>query len=53
MTFLSTCYGADIEALADEATIPAKLSANNWPGVAAVFDKIVVTLPTPGKVAIS
>jgi hypothetical protein len=39
--------------LADEATIPAKLSANNWPGVAAVFDKIVVTLPTPGKVAIS
>jgi len=39
--------------LADEATIPAKLSAANWPGAAAVWGKIVVTLPTPGKVAIS
>lgn len=39
--------------LTDEVTIPAKMRADTWPGVAAVFEKIVVTLPTPGKVAIS
>jgi hypothetical protein len=32
------------------ATIPAKLRADKWPGVAKVFEKIVVKLPTPGKV---
>ena len=36
--------------LADVATIPAKLRADKWPGVAKVFEKIVVKLPTPGKV---
>ena len=33
--------------LADTTTIPAKLSADKWPGVAAVFAQIVGTLPTP------
>jgi hypothetical protein len=39
--------------LADTKTIPAKLSATAWPGVQAVFDRVVGTLPTPkskGKV---
>jgi hypothetical protein len=33
--------------LNDTTTIPAQLSAAKWPGVAAVFQKIVGTLPTP------
>jgi hypothetical protein len=36
--------------LTDEATIPEKMTASSWPGVKAVFDKIVVTLPTAVKV---
>jgi hypothetical protein len=39
--------------LADTKTIPAKLSAAKWPGVKAVFDRVVGSLPTPknkGKV---
>lgn len=36
--------------LADAATIPKMLTKSpKWPGVQAVFDKIVVKLPTPGK----
>ena len=33
--------------LADTATIPARLSADAWPGVAKVFERIVGKLPTP------
>lgn len=39
--------------LADTTTIPAKLTAAKWPGVKAVFDRVVGTLPAPknmGKV---
>jgi hypothetical protein len=39
--------------LADTTTIPTKMSADAWPGAKAVFDKIVVTLPTPGKVVVA
>lgn len=35
--------------LADLTTIPAKLSADNWPGAAKVFSAVVGKLPTPGK----
>lgn len=37
--------------LTDVTTIPAKLSAARWPGVAEVFNKIVVKLPTAKEVA--
>lgn len=36
--------------LGDVATIPSKMSAAAWPGVAKVFEQLVVKLPTPGKV---
>jgi hypothetical protein len=39
--------------LADTQTIPTKLSASNWPGAKAVFDKLVITLPTPKKVVVT
>jgi hypothetical protein len=39
--------------LSDETTIPRTMNADAWPGVAAVFDKVVIKLPTPGKVTIS
>ncbi|PCC73188.1 hypothetical protein SAMN02745121_08211 [Nannocystis exedens] len=35
--------------LSDAATIPAKLSAATWPGVQAMFDRLVGVLPTPRK----
>ena len=37
--------------LADAATIPPRLSAENWPGVAKVFERIVGKLPTPKAVS--
>lgn len=33
--------------LADAATIPPRLSAERWPGVVAVFERLVGKLPTP------
>lgn len=39
--------------LSDTTTIPPKMSADAWPGAKAVFDKIVITLPTPGKVVVA
>ena len=36
--------------LGDVATVPKMLVASpKWPGVQAVFDQLVVKLPTPGK----
>lgn len=37
--------------LSDVTTIPPRLSASRWPGVAQVFDKLVVKLPTARGVA--
>ena len=37
--------------LADAATIPPRLSAENWPGVAKVFDRIVGKLPSPRAIS--
>ncbi len=37
--------------LADAATIPPRLSAERWPGVAAVFERLVGKLPTPRAVS--
>jgi hypothetical protein len=39
--------------LTDTQTIPTKLSASDWPGAKAVFDKLVITLPTPKKVVVT
>ena len=36
--------------LGDVATIPTKMRADNWPGVAAVFQKLVGQLPVPKAV---
>ncbi len=37
--------------LADAATIPPRLSAERWPGVATVFERLVGKLPTPRAVS--
>ena len=37
--------------LADAATIPPRLSADQWPGAAKVFERIVGKLPTPKAVS--
>jgi|JI6StandDraft_1071083.scaffolds.fasta_scaffold00344_9 hypothetical protein len=37
--------------LADAATIPPRLNAERWPGVATVFERIVGKLPTPRAVS--
>jgi hypothetical protein len=37
--------------LADAATIPPRLNAERWPGVAAVFERLVGKLPTPRVVS--
>jgi len=52
---IRTNFVADAAALgidlADAATIPPRLSADNWPGVARVFDRIVGKLPNPRVVS--
>ena len=52
---IRTHFVADAAALgidlADAATIPPRLSANNWPGVAGVFDRVVGKLPNPRVVS--
>ena len=37
--------------LADAATIPPRLNADRWPGVATVFERLVGKLPTPRVVS--
>ena len=37
--------------LSDAATIPPRLNADRWPGVAAVFERLVGKLPTPRVVS--
>jgi hypothetical protein len=37
--------------LTDTTTIPARLSADAWPGVAKVFERVVGKLPTPRALA--
>ena len=48
-------FVADMSALGinldDAATIPPRLSADNWPGVATVFERIVGKLPTARAVS--
>jgi hypothetical protein len=52
---IRTNFVADAAALgidlADAATIPPRLTATNWPGVAKVFERIVGKLPTPRAVS--
>ena len=44
----ATTLGIDLN---DAATIPPRLSADHWPGVAAVFERLVGKLPTPRAVS--